>query len=105
MAKNAGQGVRPPPPRLLPPNALSAKDAVVAAGKYFKELTGIDSGVTIDEVELEEAKGKKYWMVTLGYLDPTSQLPFSLEKKKNYRVFKVDAITGSVLSMKIRTFD
>lgn len=96
------------PYRILPPPSeqmVSAKDAVIAAGKYFKELTGIDSGVTIDEVELEEAKAKKYWMVTLGYLDPTSQLPFSLEKKKNYRVFKVDAITGAVLSMKIRTFD
>jgi len=81
---------------------ISAKDAAIAATRYFVEITGISSGVTVDEVELEQIDGEKYWMITLGHSDPGGGLPVPLGGRRHYKVLKVHAQTGEVLSMKMR---
>ena len=81
--------------------AFSAKDAVRAASAYFMELTGILTGVSVEEVELSE--DGCFWLITLGYYDPAN--PFSglvVRGVLSYKVFKIDAKTGQVVSMKVR---
>jgi len=97
MAKRSGQEA---PPR--PSKAISPKDAVIAATKYFTDVTGNTSGVSVEEMELSE--DGKYWLVTLGYVElKLTGLPLSLTREtKSYKSFKVNARTGDVLSMKIR---
>lgn len=73
---------------------ISAKEAVVAASKHFMEVTGNTSGVTVEELEL--SKDGKHWLVTLGYQE------VGYLAQKSYKVFKVNAKTGSVVSMKMR---
>jgi uncharacterized membrane protein YkoI len=80
---------------------ISAKDAVIAASKYFTEVTGITSGVSVEELELTE--DGKNWIVTLGYLEYTGIIPIMQRRQDMiYKTFKVDARTGAVMSMKIR---
>ena len=94
MAKQGSAGAA-----LLAKTTIPAKQAVIAATTNFTEVTGITSGVTVEELELTE--DGKYWMVTLGYSEP-GMLPAYLSGAKSYKSFKVDAKTGDVLSMKIR---
>ena len=77
---------------------ISPKEAVIAATKHFTEVTGITSGVSVEELELTE--DAKYWIVTLGYIEPARTLAFT--GPKSFKTFKIDATTGDVLSMKIR---
>ena len=78
---------------------ISPKEAVAAAYGYFTELTGIATGVTVEEVELSQ---DHHWMVTLGHSDQGGGLPVPLGGRKQYKVFRVRADTGEVVSMKIR---
>ena len=73
---------------------IAPRDAAAAAGKYFGELTGTQQALSVEEIELSE--DGRYWFVTLGF-----SLSY-LIGPKSYKVFKVDAYTGEVLSMKIR---
>lgn len=80
---------------------ISAKDAVIAASRYFTEVTGITSGVSVEELELTE--DGKNWIVTLGYLEYAGIVPIMQRRQDMiYKTFKVDARTGAVMSMKIR---
>ncbi|MBM3702084.1 MAG: hypothetical protein FJW63_03670 [Actinobacteria bacterium] len=84
---------------------IGVKEAAKNAYEYMKEIPGFEEriDIVVEEVELseDESTGKKYWLITLGYpvgfniLQPTS-------RSKEYKIFKVDADTGEVLSMKIR---
>lgn len=79
-------------------NRISPKDAVITASKYFTEITGYTSGVTIEEVELSE--DDNFWLITLGYNEyPSYGLIIG---KKAYKQFKINAITGDIISMKVR---
>jgi len=84
---------------------ISVKEAAKNAYEYMKEIPGYENNeeIAVEEVELseEESTAKKYWLITVGYpvgfniLQPTS-------RSKEYKIFKVDADTGEVISMKIR---
>lgn len=85
-------------------NKITAKEAAQAAVKYLTEL-GISypmSQITIEEVESE----KDYWLITLGYgeINDKSSVISSYFSSVNkvYKIFKVDKVTGEVISMKIR---
>jgi hypothetical protein len=67
----------------------------------------------LEEVELSE--DKKFWFVTLGFerpvvqrknslseLMPAPALPPDYKYEREYKIFKIDAETGEVQSMKIR---
>jgi len=55
--------------------------------------------------EIEMSKDGRFWLVTLGYNEPRAKDPrlpgFLQVPMRKLKVFKVDAATGRVLSMKI----
>lgn len=81
---------------------LEVKEAAQAAARYFQAIALEPVKLSIEEIELEDG----YWMITLGIV-PSEQEnffnPSMLNKNKDYKIFKIDANTGEVQSMKIRT--
>ncbi len=82
---------------------LDVKEAAQKASEYFAALYA-DQGVSkvqLEEVELTD--DGKYWLITLSY--PMVPAIVSFPPKRQYKVFKIDAKTGEVKSMKIRKVD
>jgi hypothetical protein len=76
---------------------IEAKKAVNAASDYFREVTGYNGNVTVEEIELDESD--EYWWVTLGYIeDDRLSSPFG----RAFKAFRVRASDGKVTAMKIR---
>lgn len=74
---------------------LTAKRAAEVATKYLAEMKDMPVyDISLEEIELTDDGA--YWLVTLGH--PRSYLGTT----KDYKVIKVDAETGEVLSMKMR---
>jgi len=74
---------------------LTAKEAAEVAAKYLAELRDMDRlDISIEEIEL--SSDEMYWLITLGH--PRSYLGTA----KDYKVIKVDAKTGEVISMKMK---
>ena len=101
-------------------DTIDARDAVKSATDYLdhiKDLMGEKfNNLRLEELELSE--NRQLWVVTLGYDVPdatrtssgfeslmtaSSRLPVIQSHKREYKIFKVDALTGSVQSMKIRS--
>lgn len=80
---------------------INVKEAVTAALTYAAELGR--PGATLEEVE--RSSDDQYWFVTLGFARQISQFSIMGGQKyePDYKVFKVDAETGEVVSMKIRS--
>ena len=84
---------------------LDVKEAAQKASDYFAGLyqdQALTKNVQLEEVE--QADHGKYWLITLSYPVPSEpQLAnLQLSFKRKYKVFKIDAKTGEVKSMKIR---
>jgi hypothetical protein len=86
---------------------ISIRDAAKRALDFYKEIYPSTSGELIEEVELDESK--QYWLITLSFLGTVSDNTMSplsavLQPKyeRNYKIFKVNANSGNVESMKIR---
>ncbi|WP_422134142.1 MULTISPECIES: hypothetical protein [unclassified Endozoicomonas] len=77
--------------------AISPKEAAQAAAKYFEDVSSERVRLSIEEVELEDG----FWLITLGMSDSYA-LGSIGNKVTSYKIFKVDANTGEVISMKIR---
>lgn len=91
-------------------NRIDVKDAAKAAAEYFVELYPDTqySDLMLEEVELSE--DEKHWLITLSYAsEPPPPPPSGLEKlfskqgSRKYKIFKIDAATGKVEAMKIRS--
>jgi len=70
-----------------------------AAKNAMRYLAGFVPGasdVRIEEVELSD--DERFWLITLSFSPPDH--PFSMQRE--YKLFKVDASSGEVKSMKIR---
>lgn len=89
---------------------MSAQQATRAAFIYFQNLfpssqlrPEIPRDPTLEEIEM--SKDGRFWFVTLGFSEPRQKnelLPKFLQvPMRKLKVFKVDATTGQVLSMKI----
>lgn len=103
------------------PAEISPRDAVAAAIASAMELFGSQEITDLALEEIEKSQTGGHWLVTLGFTvpvnapDPYSNLlaklalpppvatktPSKYERK--YKVFRVDATTGKVDSIKIRT--
>lgn len=88
---------------------IELNTAARSAKEYFRSLyRSTLINVRIEEVELSE--DEKYWFITLGYDIPgTSKTPKFQEAlgapsklDREYKIFKIEAGTGRVISMKIR---
>jgi hypothetical protein len=78
---------------------IDVKQAVDIASRYLISLFAdkAPSNVQLEEVELSE--DEKYWFITLSFME---MLPFLVNPRKSYKLFKINADTGQVQSMKIR---
>jgi hypothetical protein len=68
------------------------KEAVKKASAYFQELLTDKHSVELEEAELSQ--DEQYWLITSGYYDSASS------SKRNYKVIRIDANEGRVMSMK-----
>jgi hypothetical protein len=89
-----------------PKARISVEVAAHAARDYFRKIYPQIKVFSIEEVELTE--DERHWLITLGY-EPgilekvNAASEFLPVPKTKYKVFKVDAHTGKVISMKIRS--
>ena len=84
---------------------LDVKEAAQKASEYFAGLYA-DRGVSdVLLEEVEQADHGKYWLITLSYPVSTDLMTALNLSKRQYKVFKIDAKTGEVKSMKIRKLD
>lgn len=83
---------------------VTAKQAAQAAVKYLNEVCAPPTieNVLLEEIELSE--DERYWQITLSFKQyPASGLSEIWDAaEKKLRLFKVDARSGKVVSMKIR---
>jgi hypothetical protein len=78
---------------------INVKDAAAKAVGYFKEIYGSQfENLLLEEVE----RDADYWYITLGYDLPSILPQYGGKAPRGFKVFKIDASTGEVLSMKIR---
>jgi hypothetical protein len=85
---------------------LDVKEATQRASEYFGRLFA-DQGTLFTNVQLEEVEltdDGQYWLITLSY-GPTTSLTILGNPGTKYKVFKIDAGTGEVKSMKIRNLN
>jgi hypothetical protein len=95
--------------------AIDARAAVKSATDYLEHLKDLMgekfNNLRLEELELSE--NRQLWMVTLGYDVPhtpsgieslmTSGVYGQKSSKREYKIFNVEAQTGAVQSMKIRS--
>lgn len=93
---------------------IDVKEATQVALDYFQEIYSDQafSNVLLEEVEREKEDGTSYWLITIGFTDENvaereqnvlisnSGLP-----SRRYKRFKINAETGEVVSMKIRSVE
>lgn len=95
---------------------IDARQAAKLALKYlsdlFPETQSPRAEVALEEVEFSE--DENYWLITLGFnSEAKSARPalmtaanlFGPAMARKYKVFKVDARTGKVVSMRIRKLE
>jgi hypothetical protein len=82
---------------------IDVKQAAQSASNF---INGLYSNETISDVRLEEvelSEDGKYWLITLSFPLPASLgVVYLGGGGRQYKLFKIDADTGEVLSMKIR---
>jgi hypothetical protein len=81
---------------------INVKDATEKAKEYLLAFFPDAEQVQLEEVELSADKGQ--WLITLSYEGVSGSVASSMlvGKSLRYKIFKLDAESGEVLSMKIR---
>lgn len=85
---------------------IDVKTAVRTAMKYLHEFQEFvpAKGVRLEETEYDDSG---YWMITLSTLDDQGELLGPLATlvpgKRSYKIFRIDANSGDVKSMKVRS--
>jgi hypothetical protein len=86
--------------------SVDLREAIDASLKFSRKVfSPADYNVSIEEIDKTE--DEKFWLITLGFDPIRGAAPKTLDKLLNppktaYKVFKVNAKTGEVVSMKIR---
>jgi hypothetical protein len=85
--------------------AIDVRAAVSAATKFASQLFSPEQRASLEEVEKTE--DGKFWLVTLGFESRNTGLNKSLADmlsppKERFKIFRVNAKTGRVVSMKMR---
>ena len=83
---------------------INVQDATQKAREHLLEFFPDADEVQLEEVEL--TPDKAYWLVTLSYAGVSNSVASSLlvGKSLRYKIFKLDAESGDVISMKVRDF-
>ncbi len=83
---------------------INVKDATERAREHLVSFFPDADEVQLEEVEL--TADKAYWLVTLSYSGVSNSVASSLlvGKSMRFKIFKLDAESGEVISMKVRDF-
>lgn len=92
---------------------IDVKEATQVALSYFEDLYEEEpfSNVLLEEVERDKEDGTPYWFITIGFTnekkkeDSSSPLSTLSSAPRRYKRFKINAETGDVVSMKIRSVE
>ncbi len=81
---------------------INVKEATDKAKEYLVSFFPDAENVQLEEVEMTEDKA--HWLVTISYEGVSNSVASSLLVGKTvlYKIFKIDAKVGEVISMKIR---
>lgn len=81
---------------------IQVKEATEKAKEHLQAFFPEAEHIQLEEVEL--SSDQAYWLVTLSYEGPSSSVASSMlvGKSLQYKIFKLDAEDGRVISMKIR---
>ena len=81
---------------------IDVKEATEKAEAYLRAFFPNADRIQLEEIELTEKKD--FWLITLSYEGVSNSVASSLlvGKSVRYKLFKLDAESGEVLSMKIR---
>jgi len=81
---------------------INVKEATDKAKEHLLAFFPDAEQVQLEEVELSE--NKAHWLITLSYEGLSSSVASSMLVGKSllYKIFKLDAKQGEVISMKIR---
>lgn len=81
---------------------IKVKEATDKAREYLLSFFPDAEQVQLEEVEL--TADKAFWLITLSYEGISSSVASSMLVGKTllYKIFKLDAESGDVISMKIR---
>ena len=86
---------------------LAVYDAANAAAAHLKSLSSHGlmgeeiADIRLEEVELTEDEAR--WLITLGFTRPADNQFIPTMVQREYKRFEIDAVTGEVKAMKIRT--
>ena len=85
---------------------VSAPVAAQRAAAYLTSMLPEASAILLEEVEASEEKKKNVWVITLSFQrqikdDLMSALISAPLGKREYKTFKIDSVTGDMLSMKM----
>lgn len=75
---------------------IDVKSAVTAAMRFLTDLDPEAAPARLEEVERTE--DDQLWLITLSY----QRIEELMTRRRVYKLFRVAAATGAVLSMKIR---
>lgn len=78
---------------------IDVRLAATSANDYLKGFYPEATNIKLEEVELTE--DDKFWFITLSY-DNSDRYAVNFNKPRSFKIFKLDAENGQVLSMKIR---
>ena len=79
---------------------ITAKEALDVAVNYLREFYTKISNILLEEIELTE--DERYWLITLSYRKVDASIALGILPPRQYKVFKIDAAKGQVVSMKMR---
>ena len=86
---------------------IPVKEAVKGAMVFLAQLqeSNPPEDVTIEEVELSD--DGLFWLITISFSPSGSSIAAITGQKtiKKYKIFRVDATSGEVVSMKMRDFN
>jgi hypothetical protein len=82
---------------------IDVKTAVQAAARYAREMYGDSDDLALLVEEVEPSADERYWLITLSLAERSNPLLALGPRGRSYKIFEVDAETGDVRSMKIRS--
>ena len=82
---------------------ISVKQATDNSVNFLKTIDSSVEDILVEEVEFDTINQE--WLITLSFshlIVPTRNLSSVFNEKTKYKIFRIDSLTGKVLSMKIR---
>jgi hypothetical protein len=81
---------------------IDVRTAVLKAVEYVRQFQDY---LPRSEIRLEETEfvDPRYWEITLSFVESGGLPSFGITTQRIYKIFRIDAETADVISMKVRT--